>query len=1362
MRKSLLTKLGLGLLILLVILAGLVIGARLVLGGSLGRSIVVSQLEGRQLGSLGTLHIEGLTGDLFSDLSLERVSLEDEDGVWLIAENVSLNWRARDLLSNAVHVDRFNVQTIHVLRRPKGAESPSEPRGALSLPHIHLEAALIETLVLEEPVLGQRAQLHVEAALTGFLQSPGTTTLRIERLDEADEFLRLNAQRTPEGDITADLHLEAPAQGPLAHLLRMPERALIVEGALRGDLQAGTGDLSARLDGEAVSQARITWQDKQWEVIADSALAPWPQIPDTASAFGERAALSLKGPMAKPYITGVEAHLDHADITISREDAATPWQGQVDVTGPALRALIGDTLTVERAHLDGVFALKDAPLFDGVLSAEGVEGPKFTLASLSGPTQIERRDGGYHVVLDWQLTRPRTEIERVNPLLGQQARVQGEADWISAEKQARWQAMHLTSSEAEILTSGHYSLPTKTLDLESDITLHRSQSLHESLTGPVRAHLSAAGQAPDTLDLRLEIASDELRFADRMAALGTGLNGEIDGHWGEAGFEARSITLQSSQVRVEASGQAGRDGAWQTRGNIAFSGQTGIPSFDVNGALVAAFEARSTASGIAAQSVITTQAMSLGPVAITNPHVQIEAQWQSGQLDMLWLIFARHDRQDIAIFGSLIKDETGLHLTTDNGQIGVSLVDLSADLVEGQLTSRLGLIKNTGLTQWNGDFTLTGPIHALRQAQIEGEAHLTRTAFKSVIIDEGHITASGPLSGLSLGLNLEGRAGKAFTLAAPAHLVWAEDGPITLALRASGRWGRLKWQAQEPIQLQSSAEGRRLNTRLVMGGGHVTVESAFFADPQTPSFLRVEAEALPAQIFSSLGGLPMLHGTLQAQIDLQNPGAAWLGEAQIGLNDVYGADMPRESAITLHLGANLGEDLVVSGDLHGAELTGALNLTRTGPSPSLLKLAGDDTARLEGHARINGQIDALALLLLPENLRAQGQLDFQSTFTGPASDPHLTGSIALNDGEFQMASTGTHLQGLTFAADFDGTSMQIQTLEAHDGGEGRLSGSATLDLNAEGLSGIVNLTFDHLEALKRRDGEARLSGNIHLDLNPQRLNISGSSLINRLEARPPEASGPSITRLDVEEINAPEGLTMRTRTRLPINLDYRIHAPGDLFVSARSFNSEWRGDLHIGGTARKVNVQGSVNLIRGQAFLVNRPFAFKEGEVRFAGQPNNGRVHIVAEHRRTGFEAQITVDGRIREPEITLSSTPSLPQDEILSRLLFDRSAAQLTAFETAQLAAQLSGQNIFGALGSLRNMTGLDRLDISTGANGGVVVTGGHRVSDDVYIELESGDGTAFGAAKVEWTLSPDLSLLSRLTGDTNASIALQWQKEY
>jgi translocation and assembly module TamB len=124
-----------------------------------------------------------------------------------------------------------------------------------------------------------------------------------------------------------------------------------------------------------------------------------------------------------------------------------------------------------------------------------------------------------------------------------------------------------------------------------------------------------------------------------------------------------------------------------------------------------------------------------------------------------------------------------------------------------------------------------------------------------------------------------------------------------------------------------------------------------------------------------------------------------------------------------------------------------------------------------------------------------------------------------------------------------------------------------------------------------------------------------------------------------------------------------------------------------------------------------------------------------------------------------LSSTPTLPADEILARLLFQRPAAQLSPVQLAQLAqtavSLASGGSGFDPLGSLRRSLGLSRLSVgSTGeAMPGTTIEAGTYILREVYVGAKQGleGGTQ---AEVQVDLTNQLKVVGTVTTGTSAAV--------
>ena len=150
-----------------------------------------------------------------------------------------------------------------------------------------------------------------------------------------------------------------------------------------------------------------------------------------------------------------------------------------------------------------------------------------------------------------------------------------------------------------------------------------------------------------------------------------------------------------------------------------------------------------------------------------------------------------------------------------------------------------------------------------------------------------------------------------------------------------------------------------------------------------------------------------------------------------------------------------------------------------------------------------------------------------------------------------------------------------------------------------------------------------------------------------------------------------------------------------------------------------------------------------------------------------------------------LKLAPTLPQDEIMARLLFGENVAQLTALQAAQIGtafATLSGVGGgLNPLAKLQKSLGLDRLSVganttntATGTgNSGAAIAAGRYLSKRVYIE---GKQTTSGTSQVQVDvdLSKHLKLQTRLgngtattqgttpENDPGSSIGMSYQFEY
>jgi translocation and assembly module TamB len=150
-------------------------------------------------------------------------------------------------------------------------------------------------------------------------------------------------------------------------------------------------------------------------------------------------------------------------------------------------------------------------------------------------------------------------------------------------------------------------------------------------------------------------------------------------------------------------------------------------------------------------------------------------------------------------------------------------------------------------------------------------------------------------------------------------------------------------------------------------------------------------------------------------------------------------------------------------------------------------------------------------------------------------------------------------------------------------------------------------------------------------------------------------------------------------------------------------------------------------------------------------------------------DVTVNVAGNALDPRITFSSSPGLPQDEIVSRILFGNSVGQLSAIQAVQLAASLntlrgSSGGGLNPLGKLRQVAGIDRLRIlgpDDTQGRGTALAAGKYIGDDIYLEVVT-DARGFTATQLEVTLSRSLSILSQAGGSNSTNVNVRYRKTY
>ena len=228
-------------------------------------------------------------------------------------------------------------------------------------------------------------------------------------------------------------------------------------------------------------------------------------------------------------------------------------------------------------------------------------------------------------------------------------------------------------------------------------------------------------------------------------------------------------------------------------------------------------------------------------------------------------------------------------------------------------------------------------------------------------------------------------------------------------------------------------------------------------------------------------------------------------------------------------------------------------------------------------------------------------------------------------------------------------------------------------------------------------------------------------------------------------------------------LDLTISAPNRVFLRGRGLDAELGGILRLRGTTAAVIPDGGLNLIRGRLNILGKRLVLSEAVLRLEGDflPF---IRIAASTENDGVTSSVLIEGLANDPAVSFTSSPQLPQEEVLSRLLFGRGLEALSAFQAAQLAgavASLAGKGGEGIVARLRKGFGLDDLDVRTAEDGTASLRAGKYISQNVYSEIEVGQD---GKSQIQLNLdvTDSVILRGRASSDGTTGIGIVLEKDY
>ena len=409
-----------------------------------------------------------------------------------------------------------------------------------------------------------------------------------------------------------------------------------------------------------------------------------------------------------------------------------------------------------------------------------------------------------------------------------------------------------------------------------------------------------------------------------------------------------------------------------------------------------------------------------------------------------------------------------------------------------------------------------------------------------------------------------------------------------------------------------------------------------------------------------------------------------------------------------------------------------------------------------------------------------GQLHLDVKAVGTSRDPHVQGTVDISDAAFLVTAAGARYKNGRTILKLSPERIIVDTFHLEDGSgrplevRGSLAthelsvGDLEIDVMARGFEVIRNelgrVDIDAMLQLRGRFETPRVVGD--LTINGGDVNVD--VILERALFQPYATEPLSIAGLDAASaLNPWSRLALDLSLHIPKNLrlvGQDVQVTQGTPIGLGDLNLRVGGDLYLyKDPSQPLSVTGSLDAISGWYRFQGRRFDIDEAtsSINFLGDLNP-EIYVNVTREISGVLTRVSVIGPMRNPELRLSSTPPLDPSDILSLIVFNSSANELTVPQQTELAIRAgtiaAGFLATPLISAVQRTLGLDILEIDpTSERGGLGprVTIAEQLAPGLVARFTRQFGQdQFDEASVEYSLSRLLRIRATFSDATSLSL--------
>ncbi|UXC89920.1 translocation/assembly module TamB domain-containing protein [Sphingobium sp. RSMS] len=1371
---------------LVVALIVLVAGLLLFLNTQPGKKFLIRQIAALKLESGMGISVGRIEGSIYSDMVIHDLVLRDPKGPFAASPRVHVVWSPFRYIDNHISVRLLESPLVVLARSPQFNVTKSDPNAPI-LPDLDIDVdrLKIARFLVARPVIGQKREIAIDGVTH---IADGRAILSANAVVDSGDRLQANLDAVPaQNRLSMKGTLTAPKGGVIAAMSGLTDGfTATLDG--RGTWQAWNGRLVATSGKGELANIALAARDGNFTArgplrpglvfagTVDRLTTPSLDV-DLFAGLNERR-VNLKGSLKSPALSATAQgliDLGQSRFSALRIDAAllTPGAIMEKVKGRDVRASV---------ILDGPMA---TPFIDYDITAKHIA---------FDATGIENLKASGRAVID--ADRIRIPVSATaSRVTGLNAAAGGLLNNLRVKGDFAYAAGKLISDNLKIDSDRVDATAIVLADMENAI-------YRGALKGRVNDYrIDGVGIVNLNTDVKLVPGPRG----------GFGLSGR---------FGVRTARWENASVRDFLGGNAVASGSigMTPEGKFTLTGlkgaapnfriHSGSGSYDTDGRI--AFDAKATSNqyGPLALTVRGTMERPNAVLRAARPNVGVQLYDVVAKLNGEGAGY-RLEATGGSAYGPffanvLIRTARG-PLTIDIARARFAGIDMNGRVQQsaaGPFTGQLAM-NGSGITgavrlmavgkaqgaQLSatasnaklpgeadvviGRALITANMVLTEQPQINADVQMANAAYGDYIVRKarGRIDYRGGRGRAQL--VADGSTGVPFSIAMNAALR-----PTLYAVALEGRASNIPFRFARPAIIRIEKEGYRLEpSTLVLPQGRVDLAGRFGRQTAMQARFKDFDLAIVNMASPGLG----IGGKATGTLDFAQNGSAFpTATTRLAINDFRRSSLTAVSdPVSMAIEGKLSS---AGGDMRGLIRRGNATLGRfvatlAPPGPGASWAQQLQSAPLGGGIRYAGPADVLFSFAGLADQQLTGPIAVAADFGGRLTAPRLNGLVRANALTYENETFGTRVTQMRLDGRFTNDRLDLRDFSGR-AGEGTVQASGTVGLAAESgypmniavklnrarlarSEAITSVVSGTLAITNSPANGGLIKGDLSLPETRYRVAWQGGSDIRQLTGVRRKGEG---TDLLDQRLAARQAAARPT----PWKLDVRVRADNEIYVTGMGLDSEWKTNMRVTGTANDPRVVGKIEVIRGRYSFSGHQFDLEQGIITFNGPMMNPTLAIRAETRIDDVTAGIAVGGTAQRPDIAFVSTPTLPQDEILARILFGDNVANLSATQAIQLAAALNGLRGGGGglnpMGKLQNASGVDRIGIVGGdeATGrGTSLAVGQHISNNIYVEVIT-DPKGFTATQLEISLSKTLSLLSKTGTNAGSSANLRYSKDY